>query len=486
MRARLSFLLISLIALGGCASSGITTPRPEITVPQNFVFAPSAGPNDTSQSENLLPLGNPAFQALLARAQNAPDLLIALARVESARAVARRASAERQPRIDASGSVGVQRTNPNQFGNAAFAENIDTTQFSVGANISASWDADLFGRLRASERAAGYRLDAFGFDAEAVRIALVAEVAAAISDWQSVNAQQRQLAANISAAEARARLIGSRVRAGLNPGLDAMRAEAIVEALRVQLAPLEGTKAEIVARLVALTAAPGEAILADLKRADSEWSVSDAPTTVPSTLIAARPDIQAAAARLAASDADVAATAARRFPNLSLSSALGFLAFSLGGLFDTDAITGQLGAAIAGPLLDFGRIGAEIDQSKAQSRIAFEDLRKATFIAIGQAEDAFGRMEATDREAALLEAQARREEDVAKVSASRYRAGLETLVAVLDADRIAYQTRQQQVAAKGRAQRARINLWQSLGGNGAAKLIEFPSSDAKTSTPDKQ
>jgi outer membrane protein, multidrug efflux system len=462
MKPQRLFLLASVALLGGCASVGEPDVRPEILMPANYSFAPPASAAGAPQLESLLPASDPAFVALVKRASDAPDLAITLARIEGARAVAKRAGAERLPSIDASGNVGVSRT--NQSGSLPPGISIDNTRFSIGGDISASWDPDLFGRLRASERAAKLRLDAAGFDAEAVRIAIASDVAAALVDWQSVAAQKAQLQANVDSAQERARLIGSRVRAGLNPGLDSMRAEAVIEGLRAQLAPLQGQEAQIVARLVALTASSADAVQADLALSGRQWTGGDAPSTAPSALVAARPDVQAAASRLAASDADLAATAARRYPQFTLSSALGLLAFSLGGLFDSDAITGQLGAGIAGPLIDFGRIEADIARDKAQTRIAFQELRKASFGALGEAEESFGLLAAADREAALLARQAARESEVAKVTASRYRAGLESLIAVLDADRTAYQAQQAAVAAKGRAQRARINLWQSLGG----------------------
>lgn len=462
-RARLLYL-VPMLALAGCTSFEKPAPRQQIAVPTDFVFAPPANADAAIGAESLLPVNNPAFLALVKRAATAPDLGVALARIDAARAVARRAGAERRPRLDASGTTGVQRNNPDQFGNLPAGIETDSTRFSIGGDIVASWDLDLFGRLRASERAAKYRLDAAGFGAQALRIALVSEIGSAIVDWQSIEAQREQVQSDIRAAEDRASLISSRVRAGLNPGLDAMRAEAVVEAQRAQLAVLDGEAARIVSRLVALTATSGETVLQELKLSAGQWMSGDAPNTAPSALIAVRPDVQAAAARLAASDADLAATAAQRFPNFTLSSALGLLSFSLGGIFDIDAITGQLGAGIAGPLLDFGRIEAEIERDKAQTQIAFEELRKATFAALGEAEEAFGQLDAIERESALLTAQAKREADVAKVSASRNRAGLESLITVLDADRIAYRTQQQAIGAKGRSQRARIILWQSLGG----------------------
>jgi outer membrane protein, multidrug efflux system len=464
--------VVSLALLAGCASVGEIGPRPEIRLPDNYVFAPSPDDAVPASADALLPRNELAFLALMDYATNAPDLAIALARVDAARAVADRAKAERLPSIDGSASAGATRSNPNQFGNLPAGAAVDSTRFSISGDISARWDLDLFGRLRASQRSAKARLQAANFEAQAVRIAIVSEVAAAVVDWQNVQAQQEVLASNIASAEDRAGLIRSRVKAGLNPGLDAMRAEAVVEGLRAQLPLLKGDEAQIIARMVALTALPAQDVQQAFAQSTGQWSGGASPAELPSALIAARPDIQAAAARLVASDADLAATAASRFPRFTLSSALGLLAFSLGGLFDSDAITGQLGAGISGPLLDFGRIEAEIAQGKAQTRMAFEELRKATFMALGEAEGSFAALAAADREADLLAAQATRESDVARVSASRQRAGLESMIAVLDADRTAYQSRQLAVAAKGRAQRVRLTLWQSLGAPGLEAISE--------------
>jgi outer membrane protein, multidrug efflux system len=463
-------LLAPALLLAGCASIGEITPRPDISVPDNFVFAPGDASADANGLQMLLPFETAAFVALMKRAADAPDLRVAVARIDAARAVTERAKAERLPNIDASATAQRQRSNNGQSGNGG-GSGTDSTSFSVGADISARWDLDLFGQLKASQRAAQRRVDAAGFDADAVRIAIVSEIAAAVVDWQNIAAQRGQIEANLSAAKQRASLVRSRVRAGLDPELDTMRADALVESLGAQLAPLDGDEAAVVSRMVALTGASADTVIRDLDLSRDQWTGGIAPRTAPSTLIAGRPDVQAAAARLAAGDADLVAVAARRFPSFTLSSALGLLALSFGGLFDSDAITGQLGADIAGPLLDFGRIQAEIDESKAQTRIAFEELRQATFTALGEAEGNFGRLAATDQEAALLHRQAEREADVGRVSASRYRAGLESLIAVLDQDRIAYQAQQQAVDAKGRAQRARITLWQSLGGPGMAQLF---------------
>lgn len=199
----------------------------DVTLPSAFTFAPEE--NAQAQIANLLPNSDPAFQSLSNRAvKDAPVLTEALARVEAARASARRAGSERLPSINAGATVEYAETNPRQFGNAGTL--IDTSRTSYGANVTASWDADLFGRLRASELAAKARLDATGGDAAAVRLALVSEIAAAVIDWRTLAARRTSLEGDVKAAEAISRLASVREEAGIAPGFDRVRADAAASA----------------------------------------------------------------------------------------------------------------------------------------------------------------------------------------------------------------------------------------------------------------
>jgi outer membrane protein TolC len=182
-------------------------------------------------------------------------------------------------------------------------------------------------------------------------------------------------------------------------------------------------------------------------------------------LLSNRPDVLAAGARLRAANAEVAAAAAQRYPRLTLSGALGLLSFGLGGLFDSDAVTGSLGADLAGPLLDFGRIAAEIDRSEAATFEAFADYRNAVFTALGDAEQGYASVDAADRELAAVQAEANANERAAALAESRFRAGLIDFIGVLDARRLALAAGERAAVARGRALRARIDLWQSLGGD---------------------
>jgi NodT family efflux transporter outer membrane factor (OMF) lipoprotein len=458
--------LLGALLLAGCAAGParhIATPAPEL--PAFFLYQPKA-PEGAALAD-LLPQNDRAFTALAAAAlTQSPTLLEAIARIDAARAGANRAGAERSPSIGANGSVQVSRTNPDQFGSSLPpGASPDATRTQLGATVAASWDPDIFGRLRSQERAARIRLTAADADAAAVRLALTADIAVAVIDVRTLAARSAAIASDTADAGELARLAGVREKAGIAPGFDRLRAETSVAASRSRLEALSSERARLIGRLVTLTAQPAEAVEQLLASSVPSREAPSAPATLPSALLLNRPDIRAASARLAASDHDLAATAAQRFPRFDLSAAIGLLAFGIGGLFDTDSIVGSLGGAIAGPLLDFGRIAAEIEGAEAEKQAAFQRYRGSVYQALGDSEAGYALVAAADREAGMAGEEAGLAVRQARLAEIRYRAGLSDFLDVLEARRSADGSRERDVAAQGRARRARVLLWQALGGH---------------------
>ncbi len=452
------------LTLAACAmqpAPEIATPTPEL--PAAYFFAPD-GTTKTGLAA-LMPENDPAYRALSQAAiAGAPNLAEALARIDAARAGARGAGAERLPNITADGSVRRNRINTAQFGQAGQQGFIPEEQTSYGANLTASWDPDIFGRLKAQERAALARIDAASAQAQGVRIALLAEVAASVTDWRVLDARAAAITADADAAKQLAGLAKAREDAGIAPGFDRVRAEATASSSAVRLAALESERARLIGRLVTLTGQDAAAVRAALSTDVPALAPSAAPAGLPSDLLANRPDVAAAAANLAASDADLAAAARARFPRITLSGVLGLLAFNPGEFFDTDSLVGSLTAGIAGPLLDFGRVGARIDAAAADKRAAFAAYRGAVFQALGDAEAAYGVVAAADAEAKLSVAERDQLARAAGLAETRYRAGLASFLEVLEARRGADASGERAAASLGRAARARIVLWQALGG----------------------
>lgn len=469
---KIAVAVAASFALAGCSTLGTGKTSPDldpatVTTPAAFALAFDVVAQDRKTLDYLLPIEDPAFTTLRAIAEaGAPTLAAALARIDAARAAADGANANRLPSIAADGSVSRTRINPDSFGtNLPPGISIDRNQTSYGANITANWDIDIFGGLRASARAATIRIDAATADAAAVRLALVSAIAANIVDWRTLQNRAVVLQEDLASAENLMRLTEERARAGIAPGLDAVQAASLIADARSRLAALPGERAVIVGALVTLTGKDTPTILESLKSDPAETDAPKPPLSSPSDMLRARPDVAAAEARLAAADADIAVAAAERFPKITLSGAIGLLSFALGDLFSNDSLVGSLGAGIAGPLLDFGRVGAQIDQSKANAREAFASYRGAVFTALGETETAYGQVASIDAELISLMAQKKLEEDAEYLLGIRYRNGLSDFRDVLNARRTLNTTRTQVAIANGRALRARVALWQALGGS---------------------
>jgi len=455
--------LLPALALGACVAGPapeIATPPPDL--PAEFLFA--TGSASDANLAQLLPQDDLAYAALASQAlADSPTLAEAIARIDQARASAARAGAQRLPQVGANASATGSRTNINIPSSSPFT--IETEQVSYAANLTASWDPDIFGVLRAQERAAVARVDAAQAGAAAVRLALLAEIAATVIDWRTIEARQDALQADLDAALELARLSRVREEAGIAPGFDRVRAESAAAASRSRLASLASERNRLAGRLVTLTAQPMRQVLAVLAQPAPDLALPAAPQAMPSDLLTNRPDVLRAAANLAAEDAELAATARRRFPRFDLSAALGLLSFDLGDLLDEDSIVGSLAAAVAAPLLDFGRLEAEIDGAASEKRAAFQSYRGAVYTALGDAEAAYGVVAASDAEAAAAIAERDSAQRAAGLAQTRFEAGLADFLTVLDARRAADASGERAAAAIGRARRARVVLWQALGGD---------------------
>lgn len=450
---------LAALLLAGCATVAPAPSPTSVALPPAYTLQADEVAAAATLAD-LLPRSDSAFATLeQAALADAPTLEAALARIDGARAAARGAAAARLPSIDGNASVNRQENNTARFGGAPIDS--DNTSYQLG--LSASWDLDLFGRLRASQRAASARLDAADADAAGVRLTLSADIALAVRDWRELDARDAVIRDDLARAQQLVDVTGVRSRAGLTPGFDLVRAQSLAADAQARLDPIAAERASIIGRLVRLTARDPAFVQNALMQGRDAPLASLPDVGLPSGLLRSRPDIAAAAARLAATDAEIAAAAADRFPRLSLSGTLGLLSLGLGSLFQEDALVGSLGASLAGPLVDFGRVGARIDQRQAEAREAFAVYRGLVFQAIGETEAALGGIAALDRRVATLDQQVAIDADAVALARERYRLGLDSLLSVIDAERTLNASRAAYTAAFGNAARARVILYRAVG-----------------------
>ena len=461
MKRRMTLLSVALLT--GCASVGEAPSTSSVAVPSSFVYAP---PQDTrAPLATLLPNDDPAFRKFSAAVDTeAPDLQVALARIDAARAGLRAAGAVRAPNVGVGSSAVSARSSENAVTNLPPGLAIDPTNTIFSTGINASWDPDLFGRLRASQRAAGLRLNAADADARAVRLALVTDIARAVIDYRTAQAKLRIVEDDLADATALVKLTGTRTRAGIAPGLDLVRAQSLAAAAQSQRGPADAQRAAALGRLVTLTARNGASVSAAFD-APGDTGLAELPSVgLPSVLLRQRPDIVAAEYRLGAANAEIAAAAAARFPQISINAALGLASLALGDIFNANSLTASLGGSIAAPLLDFGRIEAQIDARQADAKESFALYQRAVFTGIGEAESALGSLQANRNRLTAVEAQLAIEQDSVALSTARYRMGLSDFLGVIDAQRQLNATRQSQTEAKAEVYRSQIQVYRVFGG----------------------
>lgn len=189
-----TFMLLA--TLSACAQVSAGPEAVSVKVPQQFIYAPPT--EARANLASLLPSDDPAFAALVARVDaEAPDLALALARIQIARAGVKGANAERLPRIDSTTGASASQSSPNAAFNVPNNVPFDRSRTDYSLGLEAGWEIDLFRRLKATARAAGLRLNAADADAKAVRLAVVTDIARAVSDYRGAEARRAIIAADL-------------------------------------------------------------------------------------------------------------------------------------------------------------------------------------------------------------------------------------------------------------------------------------------------
>lgn len=396
--------------------------------------------------------GSEELNALVAAAQaQSLDLAAAVARVRQAEASARVAGAALLPALN--GNLDASRQG-RAGGNA------DVNGTVLAAGLSASYEVDFWGGNRAAAAAAQASLQASAFERDTVRLTVTAGVANA---WlQAVALRERGAIGqrNLDSAQRLLMLVTSRADAGSATQLELAQQRGLVASQQRVLASLRQQEVEArtaIAILLGQTASPTltAQTLAPLQ-------VQSIGPGLPSELLARRPDIARAEARLAAANADIQAARAAMLPRLTLAATLGGSGERFGRALDNPVYS--LAAGLAAPIFNGGRLAGQRDLAVARQEELLAGYRAAIVAAFGDVEVSLNTVAGLDAQSAAQSeelAQARRALTLAE---SRYRAGAETLLVLLDAQRTLYAAQDAAVQLKAQRLRAVVDLNKALGG----------------------
>ena len=454
------FLLLPsafLFATVAVAAVGPDYQRPAVTAPVAWKQAASA--ETLPHGDWWKAFNDPALDELEARALNAnQNLAAAAARVEQARAAAGIARSSYLPSVGLNPSV-------NRSSTSRTTDNVQPVAESTTyrAALDATWELDLFGRVRRLNEGARAEAAASAADFENVRLALTAEVA---SSWFSLRALDRETALvndGVGLRRKTLELINSRRSNGAATDFDVARAEAELAATEADAAALANRRAALQNALAVLLgeAAPSYQLSAISGQLSAPPAV---PAGLPSELLERRPDIVAAESSLAASNARIGVAKAAFFPAISLTGSFGYASGDIDRLANSDSKLWSIGPSLYLPIFQGGRNQA----SFARSRAAYEEgvalFRQRVLVAFREVQDALTATQLLADQAAAQDravAAARRAGELAQ---TRYDAGFVNYFEVIDAQRTVLTA--ERASAQLSAQRLinSIGLIKALGG----------------------
>ena len=338
------------------------------------------------------------------------------------------------------------------------------------ANLGASWEPDLFGRLRNTLSDARATAQARAADLANARLALHGELATDYLSLRGTDAQLATLAATTEAYRRSLTIATNRYNAGIVARTDVFQAQSQLESAQSDYEGLKRTRAQFEDAIAVLVGEPANSFRI-AARADWRPVVPAVPGVLPGTLVERRPDVASAERQVAAANAEIGVARAAFFPTLDLSADYGFNDQSLSNLFSKAASLWSLGAQVAQTLLDFGARKAQVAQARAAYDATVAAYRGTVLAALQDVQDDLVAQDILARQEAHLRAASVAADRSEASLREQYRAGIVVYTDVVTAQATALNARRAFVQATQDRQTAAVALIQALGGGWDAAAL---------------
>ncbi|WP_233870488.1 efflux transporter outer membrane subunit [Paraburkholderia adhaesiva] len=362
----LATLAAATVCLAGCMTVGPDYHRPDVQVPATWRIdlREAEGVVDTAWWEQF---DDPVLTNLIQTAlHDNRDVRIAAARVDQFLGVLRASRSQALPQINYGANVSRNRT--SQVGMPPLPPALDPVFDLYQGLLSASWQIDLFGRVRRLNEAAQAQVYASVQAQRGVVLSLVTGVATSYITLRGLDRQLEIAQGTANNFRETLRIFELRERDGLvsETELSQVRsqyklAQTTIPVIDQQIAIVENGMSVLLGRN------PGPI---PRGKSVSELVLPLVPADLPSTLLERRPDILQAEQNLIAANANVGATRALYYPTISLTGALGSISTAFGDFLSGPAQAWSLAAGVAGPIFTSGAIGGQVQSAEALKRQA--------------------------------------------------------------------------------------------------------------------
>ncbi|MFC3067654.1 efflux transporter outer membrane subunit [Phenylobacterium soli] len=465
MRMHRSAVLIASLALAGCASAR----KPDVRLPATFEAPQAAASAPIALDRWWTVFGDDQLNGLVDSALAAnPDAKTAAARLAEARATATSGLTRFLPQGDAAGSA--KRTHTEQLSGTAInipGFSTSGTSENYAANLNVSWEVDLFGRIFAVNRAAKGDVAAARFSYEGTRASLAAQVADAYFQARGLAIQLADARETVRIEEELYRIASKKAQVGLTAGSDADRVAGDLAQSRAQA---EALAAELQAQRRTLLILAGRPIepTASVNVPPNVGRMPPVPASVPSELLARRPDVREAQARVQSASGRLLLADLSFFPTFTLTPGVGWSKVVQPGYRSTtDSWT--IGGSVSQPILSIPRLLADLKAQNARTEQAVLAYEKAVQTAFGEAENALVRLDADERRVTVLVEGERRAARAYEAARKGYSLGLTDLQTALSAEQSWRATRAQLTTAQVQGLRQSVTTFKALGGGWPAE-----------------
>ncbi|SDG09579.1 efflux transporter outer membrane subunit [Phytopseudomonas seleniipraecipitans] len=470
-RRTLGLLALS-VALAGCAL-GPDYQRPDITTPAQFKQAEgwkAAVPADALERGTWWELyGDGELNALVGRLNvSNQNLAASEAQYRQARALLRSGRAAFFPTLSTSagmtraGQGGGEGTLRTSDGIAIGGSNSASISKNYDLSLNASWELDVWGKLRRGLESNRAAFEASAADLAAMRLSLQSELVQSYLQLRVLDEQQRLLDATVVAYQRALKLTENQYRAGIVPRSDVAQALTQLRSTEAQAIDLQWQRAQLEHAIAVLIGVPPSEV--SIARRESLPTLPQVPANVPSQLLERRPDVAAAERRVIAANAEIGVAKAAWFPDLTLSASGGYRGSSFADWINLPNRFWSVGPQLALTLFDGGRRSAESERVEAAYDQTVAQYRQAVLDSFREVEDYLVQQRVLGREAEVQSQALDAARESLRLIENQYRAGTVDYNSVVNVQATALSNERSALTLLGSRLTASVQLIAALGG----------------------
>lgn len=415
--------------------------------------------------------GDPKLNALEEKvAVSNQTLKAATEQYFAARAVVQYYRSNYYPTLSAGVSGSRERLSTNRPSNISKLTTLQYNDFVLSGQ--ASWEPDLWGRIRRTVESSRATAQATAADLANVDLSLRSELALDYFELRGLDAQQKLLDSTVASYQDYLKLTNIRFKGGVATDSDVALAQTQFESTRAQDIDIAVARAQYEHAIATLIGVPASSFhLAPLPLGAQPPAV---PAGVPSELLERRPDIAAAERRADAANAQIGVAISAYYPNITLSGAGGFESGNPGTLIQGPSELWSLGGSALELLFDAGRRHALTEEARDNYQITVANYRQSVLNAFQEVEDNLAALRILEQESATQQAAVQAARHSLAINTRRYKEGLVTYLDVLTAQtaQLANQRTQQDIATRQFA--ASVLLIKALGGGWNTSQLPKP------------